>query len=475
MELYLSAITNSVKRQVSFHVASSPLEPTKFYIHMQLNSEIYKVAKAIQQGGGNAILVGGAVRDHFFGQESKDLDIEVYNVSLDRLQSLLSQFGKVNVVGKSFGVMKLKTESTEYDISYPRKERKTGKGHKGFMVEPDPKMTFAEAASRRDFTINAMGYDILNDKILDPFNGRTDFENKILRHVGPAFAEDPLRVLRAMQFAGRFEFDIASETVELCRQLDLSELPKERYYEEFKKLLLRSKMPSHGLRAAHRLGVFQYFPELLPLVDKNNKIVEGKDWVYTLNAVDKAALTREGDDKQDIGLMFGALCHRLDQSPHILQNKGKWEITPPTASHDSKVKTLMFRITSDKALIEQVYKYVIYHKIPKLLFNLKHEDTDSLIRRLAVYTLIPKVVKMANATSDDCHEAGIWLERRAHSLDVLEGPPEPFLRGRHLLDLGMPAGPDVGKILKDAYQLQLDGVLTSPQEALQWARQRIPQ
>ena len=183
---------------------------------LPLPLEVSQIAEAVAQKGGKAIVVGGSVRDHFLSEAvPKDLDIEVYHLAPEHLEPLLSTFGKVQLVGKRFGVLKLTTPQGDYDVSLPRRESKTGKGHKGFLVEADPEMTFEEAASRRDFTINAMGFDILQETFIDPHNGREDIQNKILRHVGPRFVEDPLRVLRAMQFAGRFEVKIAPGTIEL--------------------------------------------------------------------------------------------------------------------------------------------------------------------------------------------------------------------------------------------------------------------
>jgi len=208
---------------------------------IELPKEAIEIAKLISNAKGESILVGGTVRDYFLSKSiSKDVDIEVYHLSPSKLENILSKFGKVSTVGKSFGVFKLSSAFGEYDFSLPRTENKIGKGHKGFQVIHDPNISFEKAASRRDFTLNAIGYNILTGAILDPFNGLQHLKEGLLHHIGPSFSEDPLRVLRAMQFVGRFEFKIASQTIKLCKSLDLSELPKERIFEEFKKLLLKS-------------------------------------------------------------------------------------------------------------------------------------------------------------------------------------------------------------------------------------------
>src|SRR5256886_360934 len=207
--------------------------------------KILSVASAVQGAGGRALLVGGCVRDQLMGHEPKDWDLEVYDLDPDKLRSVLEKFGSVNVVGEAFTVYKL---DRHIDVSIPRRERKSGRGHRGFIIEGDPSMTVAEAARRRDFTINAILQNPLTREIIDPFGGQADIERGILRAVSvDTFAEDSLRVLRAAQFAARFEFRIDPETVELCRSIDLSDLPAERIWAELEKLLLRARRPSIGL------------------------------------------------------------------------------------------------------------------------------------------------------------------------------------------------------------------------------------
>ena len=139
------------------------------------------------------IVVGGAVRDFLRGQQAKDFDCEVFGCdSIEQLIQLLKPYGPVNEVGKAFSVVKCKLEDHVIDFALPRLDKKIGDGHKGFDVTHDSRLSFEEAASRRDFTVNSMGYDLINDCILDPFNGQKDLENKILRHINSAFSEDPL-------------------------------------------------------------------------------------------------------------------------------------------------------------------------------------------------------------------------------------------------------------------------------------------
>src|SRR3989440_7599747 len=273
---------------------------------------VLKLAEAIRDARGRALLVGGCVRDELMGRQPKDWDVEVYGVDPLRLREILERFGEVNVVGEAFTVYKI---GAHLDISLPRRERKTGRGHRAFIVEGDPALTIDEATSRRDFTVNAILKDPLTGEIIDPFHGRKDLAAKILRAVSPkTFSEDSLRVLRAAQFAARFEFDIDQQTVDLCRSIDLSDLPAERIWGEIEKLLLRARRPSIGLDWLRRLGAIdQLFPELKALIDvpqDSEWHPEGDVWVHTLLTVDRAheSIDNLAYPKQ-VTVMLAALAH----------------------------------------------------------------------------------------------------------------------------------------------------------------------
>jgi len=453
-------------------------------LHLPL--EVSQIAEAVAQKGGKAIVVGGSVRDHFLSEAvPKDLDIEVYHLAPEHLEPLLSNFGKVQLVGKRFGVLKLTTPQGDYDVSLPRRESKTGKGHKGFLVEADPEMTFEEAASRRDFTINAMGFDILQETFIDPHNGREDIQNKILRHVGPRFVEDPLRVLRAMQFAGRFEVKIAPETIELCRSLDLTELPKERLYEEFKKLLLKAQCPSIGLEAARELGVLKYFPELKALIGVPQDPQwhpEGDVWIHNCMVIDEAAKIRDGNEHEDLCLMFGVLCHDFGKPPTTELKEGRWRSIGHCEAGLEPTERFLKRMTDETALIETVKTLVAEHLRPAYLYGDRDQVTEGAIRRLSMRISIPLLVRVAQAdhfgrTTPDAiareFPAGKWLLEQAEKLQVRDNQLEPILLGRHLLSLGMQPGPEVGTLLKAAFELQLDGKLSTLDEAIAWAEQQF--
>ena len=254
--------------------------------------------------------MGGYVRDYLLNKESKDIDIEIYGVSsFSKLEKILIEFGAVNSVGKSFGVCKLKAFDLDLDFSFPRTDSKIFSGHKGFEVTIDSSLDYAKAASRRDFTINAIGYDIQNKQILDPYLGIDDLNNKILRAVDISkFAQDPLRVLRAVQFSARFDLTLNEELFVLCKTMvqnnALHELPKERIFEEIKKLLLKSTTVSNGVKLLKELGTFEYFSEL-------NKLNETQ-FANTLESLDKMRSLLSANVQTDVALMLAILIYRLN-------------------------------------------------------------------------------------------------------------------------------------------------------------------
>ncbi|HSG05769.1 MAG TPA: hypothetical protein VLB09_05180, partial [Nitrospiria bacterium] len=327
-------------------------------VQFDLPSDLFRVGEALREAGGRPFLVGGWVRDALLGYfHQQDFDLEVYGIPMDRLSKVLRPLGAVHAVGRHFGVLKLKTRDAAYDISVPRRESNIGKGHKAFLVETDPSMRFEDAAARRDFTINAMGYDFFASELKDPWHGRADLERRILRHVGPAFVEDPLRVLRAMQLAGRFELDIAPETLSLCRSLDLAELPRERLWEEFKKLLLQARHPSRGLMFAAPLGVSGYFPELAALAATDMEGGNLSAWEGTLGMLDQAAGVRGNNDRDNLVLMLAALCHRMDPGPETLQGN----------TEKPRTRAFLDKLTNERPLIDSVATLLTELQEPQFL------------------------------------------------------------------------------------------------------------
>ncbi|MCU0240731.1 MAG: hypothetical protein MUC29_14920, partial [Pyrinomonadaceae bacterium] len=278
----------------------------------KLPTKIIKLAEIVKANKGRAMLVGGCVRDELMNFKPKDFDIEVYGIESHKLKEILLDFGRVDTVGESFTVYKI---GQDLDVSLPRRERKVSRGHRGFVVEGDANMQFEEAAKRRDFTINAIMKDVLTGEIIDCYGGQNDIKLKKIRHIADeTFVEDSLRVLRAAQFAARFEFEIDAETIKLCQSIDLTDLPKERIWGELEKLLLKSQKPSIGLAFFYKLNIAsQLFPELTALVGVPQDSVwhpEGDVDVHTMMVVDEARkLIDDLPYPKQIAVMLGALCH----------------------------------------------------------------------------------------------------------------------------------------------------------------------
>jgi tRNA nucleotidyltransferase (CCA-adding enzyme) len=447
-----------------------------------ITPEVERIGRAVAKAGGRPILVGGWVRDCLLGHpHSKDFDIEVFRLTTAELQAVLAPFGPVHTVGRHFGVLKLSTREAEYDISVPRRESKIGVRHKDFAVTADPGMSFEEAAARRDFTINSIGFAFLERETLDPYRGQEDLARRILRHTGPAFGEDPLRVLRAMQFAGRFGMTIAPETIDICRQQDLSHLPAERIWEELRKLLLLSPAPSRGLRYARALNVLPYFPEWEAMEALGETALDGglaEPAELTRGTVDRAAAQRGGAGHEDLVLMFAAWTHLFGLPGLDAANP---TAIPLAEAAESPIRRFLSRLTREVALPDQVVTLVRALPAPGVLFAERAANPDPAIRRLTLRVHLPLLLKLARARHEARHApgaapvfaAGDWLAGRARALGVYAGPPAPLLKGRHLLELGLKPGPGMGPLLERAFQRQLDGAFATLDDALDWARSTL--
>jgi tRNA nucleotidyltransferase (CCA-adding enzyme) len=432
------------------------------------------LAQAILNAGGKPILVGGCVRDRLMGVLSKDFDIEVYGLSLEKLEAVLNKLGPVYAVGKSFGVFKL----FNFDISLPRTENKQGQGHKGFVVQSDAHLTFEEASKRRDFTVNAMGINLETGDLLDPHHGQEDLKNKILRHVSDAFEEDPLRVLRACQFAARLEFKIHSGTLQKCHKLEpeLKTLPKERIGEEFKKLMM-AKKPSIGLQALLDTKALNLFPELKALIGCQQDPTwhpEGDVWVHTLMVTDEAAKLSDS-----LMIRLAALCHDFGKPLTTKFEDGRWRSKNHEAAGAAPTQKFLDRLGISQDDAHQIIPLVQDHLKPCQLYRVRDQVSKGAIRRLATRVNIENLCLVAKAdflgrTTEDAKTgedpSSIWLLEEARKLAVATGAPEPILLGRHLLDLGHKPGPKMGKLLKQAYEAQLEGDFSDLNGALQWIK-----
>ena len=440
------------------------------------------IARAAAGPGGRALIVGGWVRDRLLGRASKDIDLEVFGVQPDQLRLLLARFGPVNAVGESFTVYKI----GGIDVSLPRRDSKTGPGHRGFTVEGDPAMSIADAARRRDFTINAIAFDPLTGEYLDPFNGRDDLCSRTLRAVDPqTFGEDSLRVLRAVQFAARFDCTLEAGTRALCQGISLDDLPAERIWGEIEKLLLQASRPSAGLKLALELGVIRrLFPELEALVDCPQEPEwhpEGDVWIHTLMVVDEAR-TRIDDleHAQKVTAMLGALCHDVGKPPTTAFIEGRIRSMDHEQAGVAPATRLLDRLnihTLDGYDVRSHVLGIVAHHLKPLAFAKAIPPAgDGAFRRLALKVDLELLARVAESdcrgrTGDfDC--SGIqWFLERARELGVQHAAPQPLLMGRHLLALGVRPGPRMGVILGQVYERQLDGRVTSIEEGIQAARE----
>ncbi len=406
--------------------------------------ELTKIFETLQKNGARPIIVGGFVRDAILGiTKRKDIDIEVYGIhSYDRLTQLLTPFGSVCVVGRSFGVCKLKLNEVECDFSLPRKETKTAKGHKGFSIHHDKTLSFKEAASRRDFTVNALGFDPLTNILLDEYNGLRDLQNKTLRAVNEkTFVEDPLRILRGVVFAARFGFHFHASLTRLCKEMIaqnmLAELPKERVFEEFKKLFLKSKKPSRAILLLKRLGEALYLKELFALPAYKLK--------QTLNALDRLAC----HDEKELSLFFATILVHLPNAQETL-----------------------LRFTNDKKVTNQTLALLANYNILLTLLQKGYSEYD--LKKAATKLEIDSTLRFIEALYPSLADSIEVMRQRSEALGILYSPLPPKITGKDLLAMGLSPSPQFKQILDELYDLQLQGKLPDNKELIQTICARSP-
>ena len=444
------------------------------------------IARAVRDAGGRALIVGGWVRDRLRGVTAKDLDLEVYHLPADQLKTLLGRFGSVNTVGESFTVYKV----AGIDVALPRRESRTGRGHRGFEVVGDPGLSFTEAARRRDFTINAMAWDPLTGEYLDPFGGRADLAAGTLRAVDArTFGDDSLRVLRALQFAARFELRLDEPTRDLCRRIALDDLPSERIWGEIEKLLLLAPRPSLGFALGLDLLVIdRLFPEIKALVGCEQEPEwhpEGDVWVHTLMVIDQARTRLDGLDRpRQVVIMLGAVCHDLGKPLTTAFLDGRIRSIDHEQAGVAPASAVLDRLNIHTLegydVRAQVLGIVAHHLKPGMFRQSPTPVSDGAFRRLAQKVdleLLARVAKsdcLGRTGGFDC-SAMDWFLERARELGVQHAPPEPLVKGRHLLALGLTPGPRVGVVLRQIYEKQLDGSIATVEDGLALAKEILAQ
>jgi tRNA nucleotidyltransferase (CCA-adding enzyme) len=468
------------------------MRPDAMLARLELPPGLAALLDALRAAGGRPFLVGGAVRDALLGRPLKDFDVEVFGLAPETLARTLASLGRVDAVGQAFTVLKvsgLRGVDGAVDVSVPRRDSKVGPGHRGIAVQGDPHMAVEEAARRRDFTLNALLFDPRSGELLDPHGGRRDLDARVLRAVDAlTFVEDPLRALRAVQFAARFELTVDPATAALCRAMPVEELPVERVWGELEKLLLQSRRPSSGLELLHAWGLLpRLLPELVTLQGTPQDPdwhPEGDVWVHTLQAVDQAArLIADLDRARSLAVMLGTLCHDLGKPTTTAFEEGRWRSRGHEEAGLGPTEALLDRLglftVDGYDLRAQVLALVAQHLKPGQLYEARDRVSDGAIRRLARKCEPDLLARVARA---DClgrapgnfePVAMDWFLERVRALDVARRPPDPLLRGRDLLDLGMTPGPRLGQVLRALYERQLDGEFSDVEAARAAARDLV--
>jgi tRNA nucleotidyltransferase (CCA-adding enzyme) len=462
-------------------------------MNLAIPSEINHIIHELRRAGHLAFVVGGAVRDSLLGLPAKDLDVEVYGITYDRLVAFLSGRGRVDLVGKSFGVVKFTPpsgngEAATFDFSIPRRDSKVGISHRDFEISFDPAITPEAAASRRDFTINAMSFDPVDGKLFDFFDGQSDLRNGILRATTAAFAEDPLRVLRGMQFACRFNLAMDPATAAMCQSIadQYSTLAKERVAEEFMKWALKSPYPGLIGPYLRYTGWSIHFPEITALYGVHQDPEwhpEGDVGVHTMYVLNEAAriADREGlDGDQRAVLLFSALCHDFAKpATTVMRERGgrmRWSALRHEELGAPMARTFLERLGIKAAIVDQVEPLVEYHLAH---MNLRGDLNPRTIRRLATRLVPASIAQLvllveADVSGRPPRPRGLppdaaRLRDLAAAESVKDRPPQPLILGRHVLPFfDGRSGKHVGEVTHAAYEAQLDGVFSDEQQALQW-------
>ena len=415
--------------------------------------------------GGRALAVGGAVRDSALGHPARDVDLEVFGLGPDALAALLTDGLAADRVGRSFPLFRLR--GVPIDVSFPRRA--------GEPARWDPDAGPGEAAARRDFTCNAIAIDPLSGDVLDPFDGLGDLARRRLRHTSERFGDDPLRAWRAMQLVARFDLAVDPETLARCRVMIAAPLPRERIFDEWRRLLLDGVRIGRGLAYLRDAGGLEGLPELAALVDcpqDTHWHPEGCVWTHTGHALDAFAEERVGIPREDWVVGLAVLCHDLGKPSTTRTENGRVTAHGHEEAGIAPTRSLLGRWTDEHRLVDEVVPLVARHLAPVQLHG--GGAGSAAIRRLAnAVGRIDRLVRVARADQRgrpplvvERFEAGDWLLARADELAVLDAAPEPLVRGRDLIAVGLRPGPGFGPLLDACYDAQLDGRIRTTEEGL---------
>ena len=442
---------------------------------------VREVARLFSGYGGKALLVGGSVRDMILHIDPKDFDIEVYGLEASKIEELAQNLGKVSAVGKAFGILKVDFAGISLDISLPRVDSKIGVGHRGFEAKTDPYMTIEEAAKRRDFTINSMALDPLTDQLYDPFNGLKDLENGILRVTdSERFKDDPLRIMRGLQFAARFNLTVEEGSFKIMQGevTRLKELPRERLLEEWEKLLTKAKKPSIGLNLSSSLGVFDILHPEFSLLSKTPQQPgfhpEGDVLTHTKLTTDAAAAIirrQELDSDSAFTMMLAALCHDLGKPATTkVYPEGKVTAHGHAEAGVGPTRSFLDTINAKNVVKDKVLKLVEYHMWPHNMFRIVEQGqkvSGGTFRKLARSLYPATILELAMLAEVDCagrgqlslpklFPEGDWLREGGLEAEVLSNEPRDIIQGRDLIALGYTPGKAVGEMIRLANTLHDD-------------------
>ena len=422
-----------------------------------------EIARKTAAAGGRAYYVGGFVRDRLMRNSCKDVDIEVHGLAPDRLRAILDTCGERLEMGASFGVFGLRGYGL--DIAMPRRERAFGAGHRDFDVEVDPFLGLREAAERRDFTINAMMMDVLTEEIIDPFDGRSDLKRGVLRHVSDVrFREDPLRVLRAAQFAARFGFEVAEETVRICSGMDLAPLARERVFMELRKALLQAAHPSVFFETLRSMGQLSFwFAEAEALIGVRQDPLfhpEGDVWTHTLRVADSAAALRvKAEDP--VSYMLAALCHDFGKPAASKLLDGRIRAFGHEAAGVTAARRFLARLTDEVRIHKRVESLVRMHMRPGALCM--QQAGEKAFMRMYDESECPEDLILLSLA--DCRGTGFGNDGSAQEAKLREEleiyrarMAGPLVSAEDLRKAGFEPGPAFGRALAYAHKLQLAGV-----------------
>ncbi|MDR1303310.1 MAG: polynucleotide adenylyltransferase [Puniceicoccales bacterium] len=441
------------------------------------NRDLADITRLLHAHGGHCYLVGGGVRDHFFGVPSHNFDLEIFNLPSATIIDILTPRYKIDYIGKSYGILKIR--GLDIDIGVPRRERRQGPLHTDFAVQEDPFLPLEEAIRRRDFTINSIYFDIKNRQIVDPFSGLADLENRVLKHTSERFSEDPLRVLRGMQFCARFALTPAPQTTALCRSLSPKFLSQERIAQEFTKLLLQGTQPSAGLHFLKDAGWTPFFPELHQLIGVEQDPIrhpEGDVFEHTCCVLDTFARNRTGNFEDNLTVGFALLCHDFGKPTTTFKDSQGIHSYWHEIAGILPAEKFMERLCIAKNIILQALTLIQYHVEPRRLFKRRASDAD--FRKLSYN--VRRIDLLALLGYCDCagrvdhnEEIRAWILERARALGILQAPPKAIIQGRHLVELGIESGKDFSKILLRFYFSQLNGDFSTLEEGLSMVKKSL--